>query len=142
GRAMTDHPQWSGKHDPRKRAAILALLNTPDATGLSDRQIARRFGVGNQFVSRLRSGLCDSPPLAPTRVDPNHTALGRPRGVPDAIPQASSPAMPGRRLKLESGVVPDAKWPGMYRLILPDGTLSDMVNLTRANDAARRRRGP
>jgi hypothetical protein len=31
--------------------------------------------------------------------------------------------------------VPDAKWPGMYRLVRPDGSLSEMVNLTRAKDA-------
>jgi hypothetical protein len=38
---------------------------------------------------------------------------------------------------LPSGIVPDAKWPGMYRLRLPDGSLSVMVNLTRAKDALR-----
>jgi hypothetical protein len=32
-------------------------------------------------------------------------------------------------------VEPDAKWPGMYR-VRQDGTLSDMVNLSRAKDAA------
>ena len=34
-------------------------------------------------------------------------------------------------------VVPDAKYPGvMWRVQSPDGSLSDMVNLTRAKDAA------
>jgi hypothetical protein len=33
-------------------------------------------------------------------------------------------------------VVRDEKWPSMYRLRMPDGHLSDMVNLTRARDAA------
>src|SRR5262245_36438105 len=42
-----------------------------------------------------------------------------------------------RQPKLPKGIVPDAKWPGMYRLVRPDGTLSDMVNLTRAKDALR-----
>ena len=37
-------------------------------------------------------------------------------------------------------IVPDAKWPGMYRLRFPDGRLSDMVNLTRAKDALREAR--
>jgi hypothetical protein len=37
--------------------------------------------------------------------------------------------------KLPKGIVPDSKWPGMYRIRLPDGSLSDMVNLTRAKDA-------
>jgi hypothetical protein len=39
--------------------------------------------------------------------------------------------------RLPKGIVPDAKYPGMYRLLLPGGGLSDMVNLTRANDALR-----
>jgi hypothetical protein len=34
------------------------------------------------------------------------------------------------------GVVPDERYPGMYRVRLPDGSLSDMVNLARAKDAA------
>ena len=33
-------------------------------------------------------------------------------------------------------VVPDAIHPGMWRVVLPDGSLSDMANLTRARDAA------
>jgi hypothetical protein len=37
-----------------------------------------------------------------------------------------------RRLPIE----PDADWPGMWRVRLPDGRCTDMVNLTRANDAA------
>jgi hypothetical protein len=31
--------------------------------------------------------------------------------------------------------VPDERFPGMYRLKRADGSLSDMVNLTRAKDA-------
>ena len=33
-------------------------------------------------------------------------------------------------------VEPDVRWPAMYRVRKPDGTLTDMVNLTRAKDAA------
>lgn len=33
-------------------------------------------------------------------------------------------------------VVPDAVYPDMYRIKHPDGRLSDLVNLTRAKDAA------
>jgi hypothetical protein len=32
---------------------------------------------------------------------------------------------------------PDVKWPGMWRIHAPDGRISDMVNLSRAKDAAR-----
>jgi hypothetical protein len=34
-------------------------------------------------------------------------------------------------------VMPDPDWPKMYRIRRPDGSLTDMVNLTRARDAAR-----
>ena len=37
--------------------------------------------------------------------------------------------------QLRPRVISDASWPGMYRVRWPDGTLSDMVNLSRANDA-------
>jgi hypothetical protein len=36
-------------------------------------------------------------------------------------------------------VAADERWPGMYRLVDPDGSLSVMVNLTRAKDELRRR---
>ena len=33
-------------------------------------------------------------------------------------------------------IEPDQSWPGMWRVRLPDGYLTDMVNLSRAKDAA------
>jgi hypothetical protein len=53
------------------------------------------------------------------------------------MPQATKPLFVTlRRPKaLSKPIVPDAQWPGMYRLSLPQGSLSDMVNLTRAKDA-------
>jgi hypothetical protein len=47
----------------------------------------------------------------------------------------------GLQLRLRSGrllaaVEPDRTWPGMYRVRLPGGHLTDMVNLSRAKDAA------
>jgi hypothetical protein len=40
----------------------------------------------------------------------------------------------GRRLL--SAIEPDSEWPGMWRVRLPDGLLSDMANRTRVRDAA------
>jgi hypothetical protein len=38
----------------------------------------------------------------------------------------------------QAEIVPDEKYPGMWRFrLLPDGRLSDMVNLSRVKDAAR-----
>ena len=34
-------------------------------------------------------------------------------------------------------LVADSKWPGMWRVKLPDGTLTDMANHTWARDAAK-----
>jgi hypothetical protein len=34
-------------------------------------------------------------------------------------------------------IVPDKTYPGMWRVVRPDGLLSDMVNKTRAKDVAR-----
>ena len=49
----------------------------------------------------------------------------------------------GRQLRLLSNrslvlatIEPDQIWPGMWRVRLPDGYLTDMVNLSRAKDAA------
>ena len=42
----------------------------------------------------------------------------------------------GKSGKPLAHVVPDAKYPNMWRIKWPDGTLSDMVNLSRAKDAA------
>jgi hypothetical protein len=39
----------------------------------------------------------------------------------------------GRRVVGE--IVPDSKYLGMWRIMRPDGSLSDMVNRTRAKDA-------
>ena len=42
--------------------------------------------------------------------------------------------------KLPDGLIRDAIYPNMYRLLLADGSLSDMTNLTRAKDALWSRR--
>jgi hypothetical protein len=48
----------------------------------------------------------------------------------------------GLKLRSRTGrllamVEPDPEWPLMYRVRLPDGHLTDMLNLTRAKDAAK-----
>jgi hypothetical protein len=34
-------------------------------------------------------------------------------------------------------IIPDAQWPGMWRVKRPDGSVTDMVNRSRARDAAK-----
>jgi hypothetical protein len=46
-------------------------------------------------------------------------------------------AVPDIKVKPAVGTIkPDAKWPNMWRVHLPNGQVSDMVNLTRAKDVA------
>ena len=75
----------------------------------------------------VRRGAVLSVPRYPTLGDP--TADSNVTLIPPVIP-ASKPA-----IELPPGIVRDAKYPNMYRLRLLDGSLSDMVNLTRAKDA-------
>ena len=42
----------------------------------------------------------------------------------------------GRSTKPLAWVVPDERWPKMWRIHWPDGSISEMVNLSRAKDAA------
>lgn len=42
----------------------------------------------------------------------------------------------GRARRPLATVVPDSRWPDMWRIAWPDGQVSDMVNLTHAKDAA------
>jgi hypothetical protein len=41
------------------------------------------------------------------------------------------------RNRLMASIEPDSKYPNMWRVRLPNGRLSDMINQTRARDAAR-----
>jgi hypothetical protein len=61
---------------------------------------------------------------------------GTPPLVPKSTPVTLKPLCQNK--SLPDGIVPDQKWPGMYRIRLPDGGLSDMINLTRVKDAIRR----
>jgi hypothetical protein len=64
-----------------------------------------------------------------------HASVTRPK-ISQRFQYAGTPKKPilGPR-SLQPGIVPDERYPGMYRLRLPDGSLSDVVNLTRAKDA-------
>jgi len=74
-------------------------------------------------------------------------AATRPGVAPDAVLSVTGPAgisgvqkpqsVTLRRYapKLDPRIVADPNWPNMFRLKRADGTLSDMVNLTRAKDA-------
>jgi hypothetical protein len=81
----------------------------------------------------------------PSNVNGRATQLSPWRGAPLVSPTGpiclrENPVWRGRRLmvcgRLVATVVPDATWPKMWRVKLPNGHVTDMVNLTRAKDAA------
>jgi hypothetical protein len=41
-----------------------------------------------------------------------------------------------RKQPVRADIVPDERWPGMWRVTLADGSLSDIMNLPRARDLA------
>src|SRR5512133_1909621 len=61
-----------------------------------------------------------------------------PRSATNDAVKAPPPAVvPPVTLRIPPGVVPDPIYQGMFRVRLPGGGLSTMVNLTRARDALR-----
>ena len=82
---------------------------------------------------------------ARTAIGKPPTASQEPRGGPVTIePTADTPeAKIGPAVTIgiskppPKGIVIDTRYPTMFRVVLPDGSLSDMTNLTRAKDALR-----
>jgi hypothetical protein len=67
-----------------------------------------------------------------------HRAAHHRSSIADRLPRVRFLSGRGRETALAASyiaIVPDTAFPGMYRLKRTDGTLSDMVNLTRARDA-------
>jgi hypothetical protein len=50
-------------------------------------------------------------------------------------PQSVTLTQPRKPSKFDPRIVSDPKWPGMYRIKRRDGSLTDMVSLTRAKEA-------
>ena len=109
-----------------------------------------------KLASMARTGALQSSPER-LQSSPKTGAKGHPATSPLSVTSVASPLvismgyggqksgragpkmMPLDRRTTLGGftVVPDPNWPNMYRVRRPDGSLTDMVNLTRARDAAR-----
>jgi hypothetical protein len=87
---------------------------------------------------------CDQP-LPPTAraharyCSPAHRAAHHRSSIADRLPRVRFPrgatCDKAATVAAYTAVVSDQRYPGMYRLKRTDGSLSDMVNLTRAKDA-------
>src|SRR5262249_28468256 len=105
---------------------------------------------GNVFEPRRRSARFCGPACrvaAHRKIDRNaneaaKTPLERPTASPNRLrahcrrlASKDAPAATRPLSVTRAAIVADPKWPNMFRLKRTDGTLSDMVNLTRAKDA-------
>lgn len=62
----------------------------------------------------------------------------KPAAGRSGAPQSLGHAAGDTRVTLRAvGIVPDERWPGMWRIKFVDGRLSDMINLTRAKDCGK-----
>jgi hypothetical protein len=71
----------------------------------------------------------------PLRASPQPSKSGHHYGCADLVWDGLQLRLGSVRGRVLATVEPDSKWPGMYR-VHHAGQLSDMVNLTRAKDAA------
>ena len=95
------------------------------------RRSARFCGPTCRVAAHRGRGVCNATTATAAAAGAKN---GKIRSTIHAAPKDAISVTLRRPPKLPAGIVPDAKWPGMYRIRRPDGTLSDMVNLTRAKD--------
>jgi hypothetical protein len=87
-------------------------------------------------VAAHRQVGCNANKAAPSLTEAAPTVQNSSRAHPAGSRPKSATAAP-RDLSVTRAhaITPDGQWPGMYRIRQPDGSLSDMLNLTRAKDA-------
>jgi hypothetical protein len=88
------------------------------------------------FVCRKRKGE-DAYPSAEKTPQRLFLGLAGPSSTKDCLIWYGDRLLLRAGRRLLSAIEPDAEWPGMWRVRLPDGRLSDMANRTWAKDAAR-----
>ena len=96
-------------------------------------------------AQELKVDFCLLKPDNVTHADASVDEFPRMRGDSELAPEVASQPQTAQGAMAESPVTnikavtikPDANWPHMWRVHLPNGQVSDMTNLTRARDAAR-----
>jgi hypothetical protein len=87
------------------------------------------------FVRRARKGEDAYPPAKKTSKR-LISRLAGPASTKDCLMWHGDRLLLRAGRRLLSAIEPDSEWPGMWRVRLPHGYLSDMTNRTRAKDAA------
>jgi hypothetical protein len=111
-----------------------ALICSHCGTEFKPQRRSARFCDTACRVAAHRKPDCNanSTPHSPSEAPPasqNGSGVHLTRSEPKNAPTAE------KSFSVTRGFAIVAKWPGMFRLRLPDGNLSDLVNLTRARDA-------
>jgi hypothetical protein len=124
------------------------VVGTPASSGSGAQQCARA-GEREHRISNTICHQCGKPLPATTRrharfCSPAHRAAYHRSSVAAGMARVRFPLAPTRDKAAAAAyvaIVHDKRFPGMYRLKRSDGSLSDMVNLTRARDALAEVRG-
>src|SRR5262249_37881241 len=105
--------------DPRRRK--------PSAGRMSDLSPSRATRMASGGIQRGLRGIMFQPKTAPKNALPAECSSDHCAQRHSSVARAVG--------KLRSEIVPDVKYPGLYRIRRPDGSLTDMTNPTRAKEA-------
>jgi hypothetical protein len=112
--------------DTCRKLASKARRSADQSSPKRPKNTPKKRGSG-QVLSTVTSDA--SYPITTGTFGDEKTGRAPPPKAPTRAPRDVNPN------RLPKGIVPDERYPDMYRLRLPGGGLSDMVNLTRAKDA-------
>ena len=116
------------------------VVGTPASPGSGAQQCAQ----AGEREHRIKSTICHQcgKPLPPTArrharfCSPAHRAAYHRSSTAAKMARVRFPVAPTRdKAAPYIAIVPDERFPGMYRLKRSDSSLSDLVNMTRARDA-------
>src|SRR5262245_53218142 len=137
GKGMSQNNRLSRIVPPQSREYLTRPTCDHCGQPFTRKRRSARFCSDAHRLAAHRASLGRSPdaPESPSGRSGGHETL---KSDGQALTTQNTPVFETLRTpKLPKGIVADAQWPGMYQLVRLDGTLSDMVNLTRAKDALR-----
>jgi hypothetical protein len=130
-------------HEPMPRTNV---VGTPASSGSGAQQCAQA-GEREHRINNTICHQCGKPLPATARrharfCSPAHRAAYHRSSIAAGMARVRFPVAPTRdKAAPYIAIVPDKRFPGLYRLKRTDGSFSDMVNLTRARDALTEVRG-
>jgi hypothetical protein len=100
------------------------------------RRSTRRFCSSRCRLINHRASALNTPARPVGEPDGAFLSVSGTHSLPEPLPKKRETLRASRTPeRLPRGIVRDERYPNMYRVVLPDASLTDMLNLTRAKDA-------